>query len=388
MVFRHPRFSFATPICFEDVFPNDVRLFVRAGAEVILNLSNDYWSLTEAEGMQHAANSVFRAVENGWPVARAAASGLTCLVDTCGTHRGHAQPLLPGKASSLWMSPCPSRRTTLYTRVGGLVSRRPSALRLVSLVEPVYEARTLTVRSSLYAQLFQAYGPQGWWPIPAAPAARVRRPGYHPGDYDAAADACGRFEVIMGAVLTQNTAWTNADDGARHLLRRGSIVPRTFSPFPIPPGRLIRSSGYFNQKAKKLNEIAALFSLPRSLQPSSAPARDVLLAQWGVGPETADSILLYAFQVPVFVVDAYTRRILSRIGLIDGTGATMPSRALPRVTGRAPALFNEYHALMVEHAKMHCRAGRCARRVPCGPAVIGAGPILNRRLISATLAAS
>ena len=90
VVFRHPLVSFSTPICFEDSFPGDVRLFVRAGAQVILNLSNDYWSLTDTEAMQHAANAVFRAVENGRPLARASASGLTCVVDTLGriTARG------------------------------------------------------------------------------------------------------------------------------------------------------------------------------------------------------------------------------------------------------------------------------------------------------------
>jgi apolipoprotein N-acyltransferase len=84
VVFRHPKFTFCTPICFEDAFPDDVRRFVTAGAEVILNISNDYWSLTKAEGMQHAANALFRAVENGRPLVRASASGLTCLVDPRG----------------------------------------------------------------------------------------------------------------------------------------------------------------------------------------------------------------------------------------------------------------------------------------------------------------
>ncbi|HVO37811.1 MAG TPA: apolipoprotein N-acyltransferase [Spirochaetia bacterium] len=90
VVFRHPLFSFSTPICFEDSFPGDVRLFARAGAQVILNLSNDYWSLTDTEALQHAANAVFRAVENGRPLVRASASGLTCMVDMRGriTARG------------------------------------------------------------------------------------------------------------------------------------------------------------------------------------------------------------------------------------------------------------------------------------------------------------
>jgi apolipoprotein N-acyltransferase len=116
VVFRHPLFSFSTPICFEDVFPNDVRWFVREGADVILNLSNDYWSLTEAEGMQHAANAVFRAVENGRPVARAAASGLTCMVDT----HGRITARLPfyTEGSLVVDVPLASARQTLYTRWG------------------------------------------------------------------------------------------------------------------------------------------------------------------------------------------------------------------------------------------------------------------------------
>jgi apolipoprotein N-acyltransferase len=116
VVFHHPLFAFSTPICFEDVFPDDVRLFVREGAEVILNLSNDYWSLTEAEGMQHAANAVFRAVENGRPIARAAASGLTCMVDA----RGRITARSPFYTESYLIVDVPlsSSRQTLYTRWG------------------------------------------------------------------------------------------------------------------------------------------------------------------------------------------------------------------------------------------------------------------------------
>ena len=84
VVFRVPGASFSTPICFEDAFPGEVREFVRAGAGLIVNLSNDFWSLTEVEAMQHAANAVFRAVENGRPMVRATASGLTCVVDAVG----------------------------------------------------------------------------------------------------------------------------------------------------------------------------------------------------------------------------------------------------------------------------------------------------------------
>ena len=116
VVFRHPLFSFSTPICFEDVFPDDVRRFVREGADVILNLSNDYWSLTEAEGMQHAANAVFRAVENGRPIARAAASGLTCMVDPHG--RITARSPFYTESFLIVDVPLPSAYQTLYTRWG------------------------------------------------------------------------------------------------------------------------------------------------------------------------------------------------------------------------------------------------------------------------------
>ena len=116
VVFRHPAFRFATPICFEDAFPDDVRRFVAGGAEVILNISNDYWSLTRVEGMQHAANALFRAVENGRPLARAAASGLTCVIDS----RGRILSRAPFYQEAFLVADVDlSRsRTTLYTRWG------------------------------------------------------------------------------------------------------------------------------------------------------------------------------------------------------------------------------------------------------------------------------
>jgi endonuclease-3 related protein len=162
----------------------------------------------------------------------------------------------------------------------------------------------------------------------------------------------------MGAVLTQNTAWTNASTALARLRLAGVSLPRDILALP---GRrlagLIRSSGYFNQKAKKLKEVAEIFSPRGALTPAGAPSRDFLLSRWGIGPETADSILLYAFQVPVFVVDAYTRRTLARIGVIEGREGygviqALFHRALP---AHAP-LFNEYHALIVQHGKMRCTA--------------------------------
>ena len=116
VVFRIPGMAFSTPICFEDVFPSDVRGFVRAGANAILNLTNDYWSLTDAEAMQHAVDGLFRAVENGVPLARAAASGLTCVVDPLG--RITARAPLYQQAFLVADVKIPPARPTLYTRWG------------------------------------------------------------------------------------------------------------------------------------------------------------------------------------------------------------------------------------------------------------------------------
>jgi endonuclease-3 related protein len=174
----------------------------------------------------------------------------------------------------------------------------------------------------------------------------------------------------MGAVLTQNTAWTNADAALTRLLQANVRLPADVLALPLSRlARLIRSSGYFNQKAKKLKAIATLFSRPRALTPAGAPSREALLSEWGIGPETADSILLYAFHKRVFVVDAYTRRVLSRIGLIDGAESYEAIQALFHgALEEDPALYNEYHALIVRHAKVHCmtrpECGACPVR-PC-----------------------
>jgi endonuclease III related protein len=166
-----------------------------------------------------------------------------------------------------------------------------------------------------------------------------------------------RFEVIMGAVLTQNTAWTNASQALEHLRREGVRLPADVLELPLPAlARLVRSSGYFNQKAKKLKSLAARFAARGALGPAAAPTREGLLAEWGVGPETADSILLYAFHVPVFVVDAYTRRILARVGLTDGSESYDEIQRIFHASLEPSApMYNEYHALIVEHAKAHCR---------------------------------
>jgi endonuclease-3 related protein len=153
---------------------------------------------------------------------------------------------------------------------------------------------------------------------------------------------------------------------------------------------LIRPSGYYNQKEQKLRSLAALFSEAPSF--CAPPQRDLLLATWGVGEETADSILLYAFGVPGFVVDAYTRRLLTRLGLLSGREGYGEIQGLFHAGLPASAgLFNEYHALIVEHAKVRCRAtplcGGCPvsfcpfplRESSPAPAARGSRPGLKRR---------
>jgi endonuclease-3 related protein len=211
---------------------------------------------------------------------------------------------------------------------------------------------------SLYAQLLSAYGPQGWWPLCSRAGERgYDGRGYHHGAYGQPRTAEGRFEIAMGAILTQNSAWTNAEAALFRLRDAGLRLPADIGSCPQGRlARLIRSSGYFNQKARKLKEVAELFRTGASLAHGAAPRREELLSCWGIGPETADSILLYAFHVPVFVVDAYTRRLLSRMGIIRDDGYDEIQMIFHDALPARHQVFNEYHALIVEHAKRHCRA--------------------------------
>jgi endonuclease III related protein len=190
-----------------------------------------------------------------------------------------------------------------------------------------------------YEALFDAHGPQRWWPGRTA------------------------FEIIIGAILTQNTSWSNVEIALRNLRRERLLTPRAIEDVPFARlARLIRSSGYFRQKAKKLKCFVRFLrkeydgSLNRMFRTPTAALRERLLAVHGIGPETADSIMLYAGKHPVFVVDAYTRRMLERHG-VSGPRQTYEEirelfeRSLP---SNAP-LYNEFHALIVRTGKEYCR---------------------------------
>jgi endonuclease III related protein len=228
-----------------------------------------------------------------------------------------------------------------------------------------------TTRSQIpcyYTSLLSRYGPQNWWP------------------------ARSRFQVIVGAYLTQNTNWSNVEKALLNLRRARLLSVRAMRQAPLPElEAMVRPSGYFRQKAQKLKTFIAFLdnrysgSLTRMFAQPTEKLRAELLELNGVGPETADSILLYAGNHPVFVVDAYTRRVLLRHGIIgeragyeeirsliehaissakaeslvvtsanpDPRHAVSPMSSAARST--LAQHYNEFHALIVRVGNHYCR---------------------------------
>jgi len=190
---------------------------------------------------------------------------------------------------------------------------------------------------AVYRKLHTRHGPQRWWP----------------GD--------SRFEIMVGAVLTQNTAWTNVEKAIANLKQADALTPETI--VAASHRRLaawLKPSGYFNIKAQRLRAFCQWLiregGMRRVARWPTDRLRSALLAVHGIGPETADDILLYAFQRPVFVIDAYTRRLFSRLGIITGNEEYERLRQMFEARlDTDPRLFNEYHALIVAHAKDICR---------------------------------
>ncbi len=206
---------------------------------------------------------------------------------------------------------------------------------------------------NFYVRLLTAYGPQGWWPLLSVtgsnPTKTGSHDGYHPGDYSYPKTADQRFEICVGAILAQNTAWPNAEKALFALQKAGLLDARKMACAGEKTlAKRIRPAGYFNQKAKKLTLFSEFFlNLDGKI-----PTRKALLALWGVGPETADSILLYAFGKPEFVVDAYTRRIGSGLGWFAPDASYDHIKTIFQNALKPDyRFFQEYHALLVEHAK-------------------------------------
>jgi len=201
----------------------------------------------------------------------------------------------------------------------------------------------------LYRQLHRIHGPQGWWPLLRKSGARIACR-YHPDDYRYPKTSRQRFEIGVGAILTQNTNWGNVEKALINLATHSLLDARAIlNANPEHLKKLIRPAGYFNQKTTKLR----LFAESYTAWKGTIPHRDTLLGIWGIGPETCDSILLYAYQVPVFVIDAYTKRIFKHLGLSSETDYETLRRSCEQALPREPALYQEYHALLVAHAKRY-----------------------------------
>lgn len=205
--------------------------------------------------------------------------------------------------------------------------------------------------NAVYKTLYRAWGPQHWWP------------------------GRTRFEIIVGAILTQNTAWTNVEKAIHRLRRARALNPKTMHQTDLRTlAEWIRPAGYYNIKARRLRAFTDMLfagfdgKLNRLFALDTGALRGALLAVNGIGPETADSIILYAAHRPQFVVDAYTRRVLARHRWMDMRAdydavAQLFINALPEDV----QLYNEYHALIVRLGKYYCKTRPQCEGCPLQP---------------------
>ncbi|MBU0678392.1 MAG: endonuclease III domain-containing protein [Verrucomicrobia bacterium] len=212
----------------------------------------------------------------------------------------------------------------------------------------------------VYDLLYRAWGPQHWWP------------------------GRTRFEVIVGAILTQNTAWTNVEKAIRVMKANRALVPiAIYKAGDKDVASWIRPAGYFNVKARRLKAFVEMLytdfngDLNHLFRLETEALRDKLLSVNGIGPETADSILLYAAKRPVFVVDAYTMRFMSRHGWLSlkasyDDAVRLMTASLPKDVD----VYNEYHALIVNLGKEYCRPTPRCEECPLKPFLPSGRPIL------------
>lgn len=207
------------------------------------------------------------------------------------------------------------------------------------------DRKTAGLIRKVYSMLLAEYGKQGWWPVTRTAGGEPQYLGGPRGRFE-------RFEVAVGAILVQNTSWKNAAKAISALSAAGMIDPDILAAASHEEvAKKIRSSGYYNQKARRLGIIARYFLGAGD----DTPDRESLLALEGVGLETADSILLYGFSRTIFVVDAYTKRLFSRLGVIRGNESYDRIRGLFEGSlEKSSETYNEYHALVVAHCKRRC----------------------------------
>lgn len=211
-----------------------------------------------------------------------------------------------------------------------------------------------------YDLMMDHFGPTGWWPGDSA------------------------FEIAVGAILTQNTAWANVEKAIANLKKERLLSPQAILACrKLRLESVLRPSGFFRVKARRLRSFCAFLadeyggSMKRLARRPLKDLRDELLSVHGIGPETADDIILYACEKPVFVVDAYTRRILSRHGQVDPKIGYEDLRALfEKHLERDVALYKDYHGLIVWTAKNYCRATPNCEKCPLAPTLRRGQPLL------------
>lgn len=211
-------------------------------------------------------------------------------------------------------------------------------MRVTDTAHPGARGDTPLRLTELYERLFRFYGPQHWWL------------------------AEGTFEMIVGAILTQNTSWKNVERAIARLKETGNLSPEAIARMPSEElAELIRSSGFFRMKARKLKAFVEHLEAHHNGRLESLFDRDAselrreLLGIHGIGPETADSIVLYGAGKPTFVVDAYTCRLFERLGLLSGPTYDHVQQFCHENLPTDAPLFNEFHALIVRHSVVHCR---------------------------------
>nr|WP_156769209.1 endonuclease III domain-containing protein [Methanococcus vannielii] len=209
-----------------------------------------------------------------------------------------------------------------------------------------------TLIFEIYKHLYAKYGPQGWWPILSVNSINLTKTGsvtrYHPNDYSYPKTRNQCFEICICAILTQNTVYTSVEKSIQNINELMEITPENMLNLDINLlKRAIKPSGYYNQKSEYLKIFSEFF-----IDCKLTPTRNELLSIKGIGPETADSMLLYGFKIPNFVVDAYTKRILLNLKLINENAKYNDIKELfENSLPKSLEIYQEYHALLVEHGK-------------------------------------
>jgi endonuclease-3 related protein len=207
----------------------------------------------------------------------------------------------------------------------------------------------------IYSRLHSFFGPQGWWPVYSDDG-----PGYHPGDFSYPRTERQRVEIAIGAILTQQTAWKNVEKALKNLIDHDLMDLGKIMDIPLENLQtLIKSSGYYRQKALRLKEFSSYVlnnhgSLENMFSLDTMDLRKELLSIKGIGKETADSIILYSAKRPMFVVDAYTFRVGERIGFVEKRDYDVLQRLFHESIEPDVSVYNEYHALFVELGKRFC----------------------------------